>query len=154
LAGLLIFIALPLSGLSQQGRRPAVKDSLRLSCLLLNANEAVPEKAAIDLGTKELKLILSSLTDTALLAPADGIVSTIQRETDGNYELVYYHNDYWIWISGITKPTVSRNARIKTGQAIGIVNPGQKIELLLFDFETPADPRDYLQCPSFKRLQE
>jgi len=36
--------------------------------------------------------------------------------------------------------------QVKTGQALGYLEPGDQVELLLYDFETPIDPRKYMNC--------
>ena len=149
----LFCLLLPCLLIAQKRNVKPVKESLIISCILNDAKEPAPEKEAFDMGTEELKLVLQSATDTVVKASMDGVVSTIQREPEGTYELVYYHNDYWFWLSGLTKVTVSKNAKIKNGQPIGIIEAGKKIELLLFDFETPADPKKYLNCPSFQPLK-
>ena len=119
------------------------KDSLRLSCLLENASEHYEKPSS---GTKELKIILSSLTDTLVKAPANVVVSTLQRDEDGTWSVVFYHKDYWFWLSGLSKPAVRKDQKLKTGEMIGILPAGKKIELLLYDFETPVDPKKYMNC--------
>ncbi len=136
---LLVFLCLPLHLLAQK------KDSLRLICLLDNATEH-QEKQGINLGQKELKIILSSATDTLVKACADAVISTIQQDEEGKWEIVFYHKDYWFWLSGLSKAVVRKDQKVKTGDTIGILMPGQKIELLLYDFETPVDPKKYMNC--------
>ncbi|MCR6719884.1 MAG: M23 family metallopeptidase [Chitinophagaceae bacterium] len=77
---------------------------------------------------------------------ADGIVATVQRDPDGTYGIVYSYEDFWFWISGVQQPLVRAQQRIKKGEVIGKLTPGVKLEILLFDFETPADPAAYLPC--------
>ena len=136
---LLALLCLPLQLLAQK------KDSLRLTCLLNNATEH-EEKAAINLGQKELKLILSSATDTLVKACTDAVISTVQRDEEGKWEIVFYRKDYWFWVNGVSKAMVRKDQRVKAGDAIGVIAPGEKIELLLYDFETPMDPKKYMQC--------
>ena len=66
---LLIFLFLPLSLLAQK------KDSLRFTCLLNDATEPAPEKQGVDFGVKELKIVLSSATDTLVKACTDVVIS-------------------------------------------------------------------------------
>jgi len=136
---LVIFLCLPLHLLAQK------KDTLRLACLLDNATEH-QEKQAINVGQKELKIILSSATDTLVKACTDAVISTIQQDEEGKWEIVFNHKDYWFWLSGLAKPTVRKDQKVKTGDTLGTLLPGQKIELLLFDFETPIDPKKYMNC--------
>jgi hypothetical protein len=136
---LLVFLCLPLHLLAQR------KDTLRLTCLLGNATEH-QEKQAINSGQKELKIILSSATDTLVKACADAVISTIQRDEEGKWDIVFYHKDYWFWLTGLSKVVVRKDQKVKTGDTIGYLQPGQKIELLLYDFETPVDPKKYMNC--------
>jgi len=136
---LLIFFCLPLHLLAQK------KDTLRLTCLLDNATEH-QEKQAINSGQKELKIILSSATDTMVKACTDAVISTIEKDEEGKWDIVFYHKDYWFWLTGLSKVVVRKDQKVKTGDTIGILMAGQKIELLLYDFETPVDPKKYMNC--------
>ena len=136
---LFAFLCLPVHLLAQK------KDTLRLTCLLNNATEH-QEKPAVNMGPKELKLILSSATDTLVKACADVVISTIQRDEEGKWDIVFNKKDYWFWLSGVSKVTVKKDQRVKAGDTIGIIEPGEKIELLLYDFETPLDPKKYMNC--------
>ena len=116
---LLVFLCLPLHLLAQK------KDSLRLTCLLNNATEH-QEKQAVNMGTKELKIILSSTTDTLVKACADAVISTIQKDEEGKWDIVFNQKDYWFWLTGVSKVTVKKDQRIKAGDTIGIIQPGEK----------------------------
>lgn len=140
-AGLL---SLPVLSSAQKGRRQA-KDSLALTCILYKAKDITPKADRAD-GTKELNLVLSSDTDTAIKAGMDAVISKVQRDQEGKWEVVYYHQDYWFWMSGIEKVAVKPNQKVKAGDAIGYNEPGQPVELLIYDFETPVDPKKYLKC--------
>ena len=131
---------LPLGLLAQK------KDTLRLACLLDHAVEAPQEKPTVNSGPIELKIVLSSPTDTVVKACTDARVSSVQKDDDGKWEVVFFQKDYWFWLSGLTKAYVTKNQKVKTGQALGYLEPGEKIELLLYDFETPMDPRKYMNC--------
>lgn len=137
---LCIFIFLPLNLLAQK------KDSLRLACLLDNATQHTPEKPAIILGQAEPKIILSSASDTLVKACADVVISTIQRDEEGKWEIVFNHKNYWFWLTGLSKVVVRKDQKIKTGETLGHLETGKKIELLLYDFETPLDPKKYMNC--------
>jgi len=136
---LLVFLCLSLHLLAQK------KDTLRLTCLLDNATEH-QEKQAINSGQKELKIILSSATDTMVKACTDAVISTIEKDEEGKWDIVFYHKDYWFWLTGLSKVVVRKDQKVKTGDTIGILMAGQKIELLLYDFETPVDPKKYMNC--------
>ena len=137
---LLAFLCLPLTVLAQK------KDKLRLACLLDNATEHAPEKQAINLGPVEPKIILSSVTDTLVKACADVVINTVQRDEEGKWEIVFNHRDYWFWLSGLSKVVVKKDQKVKTGDILGHLETGKKIELLLYDFETPVDPKKYMKC--------
>jgi len=115
--------------------------------LLNDAIEPVTEKPAVNLGSKELKLVLASATDTLVKSCADAVISTIQQDPDdGTWEILFQQKNYWFWLSGLTKVVVRKNQKIKTGDVLGHLEPGKKIELLLYDFETPIDPKKYMNC--------
>jgi hypothetical protein len=138
---LLTFLFLPLSLFAQK------KDSLRLTCLLNDASEPAPEKQGVDFGSKELKLVLTSSTDTLVKACADVVISTIQKDGDDDtWEMVFNHKDYWFWLSGLTKVVVRKGQKVKSGEILGHLETGKKVELLLYDFETPIDPKKYMKC--------
>ena len=72
---------------------------------------------------------------------------TIQKDAeDGTWEIVFYHKDYWFWLSGLTSVVVRKDQKVKAGDILGHLETGKKIELLLYDFETPIDPKKYLKC--------
>jgi hypothetical protein len=79
-------------------------------------------------------------------APIDATISKVQRDEEGKFEIVFFHNDYWFWYSGITKSVVRPNQKIKAGDPIGYNQPGEQVEILIYDFETPVDPKKYLDC--------
>jgi hypothetical protein len=137
---ILILLFLPLGLIAQE------KDTLRLACLLDHAIEDPQEKPTANSGPVELKIVLSSSTDTLVKACTDARVSSVQKGDDGKWEVVFFQKDYWFWLSGLTKAYVTKNQKVKTGQALGYLEPGDKIELLLYDFETPLDPRKYMNC--------
>ncbi len=137
---LCILLFLPLHFLAQK------KDALKLTCLLDNATEHAPEKPAINLGQAEPKIILSSASDTLVKACADVTISTVQRDDEGKWEIVFNHKNYWFWLSGLSKVVVRKDQKVKTGETLGHLETGKKIELLLYDFETPLDPKKYMNC--------
>ena len=138
---LLAFLFLPFSLLAQK------KDTLRLACLLNDATEPTPEKKGVDFGVKELKIVLSSPTDTLVKACTEAVISTIQKDADDDtWEIVFHHKDYWFWLSGLSKVLVRKDQKVKTGDILGYLDTGKKIELLLYDFETPIDPKKYMNC--------
>jgi len=131
--------------LSQAQKAPVKKDSIRISCLLVDAKELPEEKQAFDMG-KEIKLAISSATDTTVKAVIDGVVTNVQQDEQGSFEVVFYHNDYWFGGSGIAKATVRKGQKLKRGDTIGIAPTGTRIELLMYDFETLVDAKKYIDC--------
>jgi hypothetical protein len=136
----ILLLVMPVQLLAQ------VKEPPRFACFLENATEVQPVKPGIDMGTKEMKLVLSSLTDTLVRACADAVISVVQRDENGKTEIVYYHRKYWFWLSGLSGAAVRKDQRVKSGEVIGYAEPGDRIELLLYDFETPIDPKKYVKC--------
>jgi len=137
---LIAIFCLPLSLLAQK------KDSLKLTCPLNEAVVPPAEKQAYSLGAEQPKIILMSATDTTVKACMSGTVTTIMRDEDGKWEIMFNNKDYYFDCSGITKVKVVKGQKLQAGDAIGIIKPGDKIELMVYDFETPLDPKRYLNC--------
>ena len=133
-------------GLHAQRRVPVKKDSLLLGCILQQAVYQAEDKEPNVMGEKELKLVMSSLTDTTVRAPIDLTVTTVRHTEDGRYEVVAFHQDYWLWFTGIEKVKAYKNQKFKKGDSLGFLENGKLLELLVYDFETPLDPKKYLQC--------
>jgi hypothetical protein len=144
---LLAFIILvSIVGSAQRGRNAQRKDSLRtLVCPVQPAVEVI-EKAPFQYDKPEIKIVLSSPSDTTVKAGIDGTVTNVQRDEDGKWLVVFFHNDYWFWYSGISKVAVRKNQKLKTGEPLGYIAPGDKVELVLYDFETQIDPKRFLDC--------
>lgn len=136
----LLIVCFPCSLVAQK------KDLPQLPCFFNNSIQHTPEKAAVNQGQEEPKLIVSSATDTLVKACIDATISNVQKGEEGKWEIVFYHKDYWFWLSGVDKPSVRKDQKVKTGDAIGTLQVGQKLELLLYDFETPIDPKKYINC--------
>jgi hypothetical protein len=126
------------------GQKTSTAPPLRLSCPLNEAKE-VFEKQPYSLG-KELKIILSSTSDTTVKAGVNGTVTNLQQDEDRKWIIVFNYKNYYFWYGGISKPLVREDQKIKAGDPLGIIAPGGKLELHFFDFETPLDPKKYLDC--------
>ena len=122
------------------------KDSLQLSCPLNDAVEPAAEKPPYSLGVPQPKLILTSPSDTTVKACTSGTVTNVMRDEDGKWEVMFNNKDYYFWYSGLSKTNVRKGQKLQNGQGIGIIKPGDKIELMVYDFETPVDPKKYLNC--------
>jgi hypothetical protein len=134
------FFCLPLSVLAQK------KDTLKLSCPLYDAVEPPPEKQPYSLGIPDIKIILTSATDTTVKAVIAGTITNVMRDEEGKWQIIFYNKDYYFWYSGISRSAVRKGQKLQNGEAIGYIQPGQKIELKVYDFETPLDPKKYLDC--------
>lgn len=135
-----VFFCLPAVVFGQQ------KDSLKLSCPLNEAVEPPKEKQPFSLGVEEPKIILTSATDTTVKACISGTVTNVMRDEDGKWEVLFHNKDYYFYYSGIGKVKVAKGQKLQRSDAIGIIKPGDKIELMVYDFETPLDPKKYLNC--------
>lgn len=139
---LLAFLLLTRPDLNAQGGA----NELTFACLLNKAQLHVDSASIRMYGTEERKMIISSETDSLVKAPASGVVYTVQRDSDGSYDIVFSHEDFYFWLSGIQKPLVRARQNLEKGQPLGVLRTGAKLEILLFENETPADPAEYLPC--------
>lgn len=124
----------------------AQEDSVWLQCPLNDATVVPPPKNVIHYDQPDLCIVLVSMPDTIVKACYNGKVTNIEQTDDGKWDVVFYFRDYYFWYSGLSKPLVRRNDVLKTGQAVGTIAPGDKIEMLLYKFETQLDPTRYLGC--------
>ena len=122
------------------------KDSLKLICPLNESVEPPAEKQPYSLGVTELKIVLTSPTDTTVKACVAGTITNVMRDDDGTWIVMFNSKDYYFLYSGITKTPARKGQRVQTGDAIGYLKPGAKLEFQLYDFETPLDPKKYLSC--------
>ena len=137
---LILIFCLPFSLLAQK------KDTLKLSCPLNEAVEPPVEKQPYSLGVEELKIVLKSPSDTTVKACISGTITNIMRDEDGTWIVMFNYKDYYFLYSGISKVSVRKGQKVQNGDAIGMLKPGEKIEFQLYDFETPLDPKKYLNC--------
>ena len=147
---LLLFVACSATAQKRVANKAAgraKKDSLGvLVCPLNGGYQPAQPKQAYEYDKPPLNIILTSNTDSVVRASIDGTVNKVQYGDEGKYEIVFFHNDYWFWYSGIGKAAVRANQKVKAGDALGYIQPGEQIELLIYDFETPIDPKKYLDC--------
>jgi Peptidase family M23 len=136
----LFFLLLLISGSSFAQKT----ETIRFSCPLTDAVE-VTEKHPYSLG-KELKIILSSPSDTTVRACISGTVTNVQQDEEKKWTVIFNYKNYYFWYSGISRLAVRENHKLKNGDAIGYIEPGAKLELHIFDFETPVDPKKHLDC--------
>lgn len=122
------------------------KDSVKLSCPLKEAVESVTEQKATSLGAETPKVVFTSLADTTVKACMKGTVTNIMRNGDGRWEIMFNNEAYYCYYSGIGRIKVVKGQKLEAGDAIGTIKPGDKIELMIYDFETPLDPKGLLDC--------
>jgi len=128
----------------------AQKDSLKLVCPLEEGVIVPPAINLVKLDPPDLSVMLTSIPDTVVKAVVNASVTNIERDDEGKFGVVLFarheNKDYYFWYTGLSKLTVRRLEQIKAGQPLGLMDPGSKIELLMFDFETPVDVARYLDC--------
>ncbi len=135
-----LFISLPVMLFAQQ------KDSVWLQCPLTDAMVVPPPKNVIHYDEPDLCIVLVSKPDTTVKACITGKVTNVEQTDDGKWDVVFYYKDYYFWYSGLSKVIVRRNDVIKVGQAVGYIGRGDKMEMLLYKFETQLDPVRFLDC--------
>ena len=135
----------------------AQADTIRLACPLDDAIVVPPPKEAIHYDPPDLCVVLMSKPDTTVKAVINARVTNVEVDEEGNYGVVLFARlrgkDYYFWYTGLKRPVVSRNSMVKVGQALGYIPSGHKIEMLMFQFETPLDPSKYLDCKAVLKAE-
>jgi hypothetical protein len=128
----------------------AQKDSIRLFCPLEEAVVVPPPKNAMKYDPPDLCIVLTSLPDSVVKSVANARVTNVEIDEEGKYGIVIFskinNKDYYFWYTGLNKTLVSKNTLVKAGQAIGYIEPGGRVEMLMYQFETQLDPSKYLDC--------
>jgi len=138
---LIIIFCLPLLLSAQK------KDSLiDLVCPLNEAIEPPVEKKSYSLGGEDLKIVLTSPSDTIVKACTTAIITNIMREDAGTWTIMFNSADYYFLFSGITRTSVVKGQKVKAGEPIGSLKRGEKMILQIYDAETALDPRKYVSC--------
>jgi hypothetical protein len=131
------------------------KDSVKLICPLNDATVVPPPTNQMHWDQPDLCVVLVSLPDSVVKAVGAGRITNTEFTDEAGNGIVLFSRingkDYYFWYTGLTKLLVRRNDAVKAGQAIGYVSPGQRIELTMYQFETPVDPMQYLSCPRVLR---
>ena len=128
------------------------QDSIRLSCPLNDAVVVPPPKNQLQYDQPDLCIVLVSIPDTVVKAVTAGRITNVSPSPDdeGKWDVVmfrkYNNKEYYFWYVGLEKSIVKRLDTVKEGQPLGIISSGQKIEMLMFDFETPEDPLKHMDC--------
>jgi len=135
----------------------AQKDSVWLVCPLNDATVVPPSKNAIRYDPPDLCIVLMSKPDTTVKACVTGRITNVERNDEGTWDVVFFYKDrntnkdYYFWYAGMKSVVVKRNDMVKAGQPVGYIVPGQKIEMLMYQFETQLDPLRYLSCKTVLR---
>ena len=128
----------------------AQKDSISLVCPLNNATLVKKPKQPMLFDVPEMSVLLTSATDSVVMACAQVQVTNTETDDEGKLGVVLFcrfrDKDYYFWYTGLSKLNVKRLEVLKPGQPLGLLKPGDKLEILMYDFETPVDPLRYLQC--------
>jgi hypothetical protein len=126
-----------------------------LICPLNDATVVPPPKNQIHYDETDLCIVLVSTPDTVVKAIGVGRITNTEYTDDGQYGLVLFTRvngkEYYCWFTGMNKLLVKRNDAVRAGQPIGYVSSGQKIELTMYEFETPVDPLKFLPCKGVLR---
>jgi len=122
-------------------------DSLQLSCPLKTGAPKIIRASDKDYqNSSEYGVMITSKTDTAVLAVHEASVVLVVRTEDTRYDVVLQYKNYSFWYAGVLTPKVRKGARVKAGDIIGTYKPGDMVELLMFQSEEPVNPRKYLKC--------
>jgi hypothetical protein len=128
----------------------AQKDSIRLFCPLNEATVVPPPKNAIHYDQPDLCVVLQSIPDTVVKSVGTGRVTNTEFTDESKYGVVLFvklnGKDYYFWYTGLDKLLVRRNDVVKIGQPLGYISSSGRIELIMYEFETPVDPIKYLDC--------
>jgi hypothetical protein len=128
----------------------AQQDSIRLICPLNEATVVPPPKNAIHYDQEDLCIVLKSIPDSIVKSAGTGRVTNTELTEESKNGVVLYlklkGKDYYIWYTGMDKLLVKRNDVVKAGQPLGYVSNGGKIELIMYEFETPVDPIRFFDC--------
>lgn len=145
---LLFSLLLPFNLLAQNS-------DFRLTCPLIDAVVVPPPKNTIRYSEQDYCIVLvSNKPDTVVKAVFDGKITNVEFDEDTKNGVVFYskinNKDYYFWYTGLSKLLVRRHDRVTAGQTLGYISSGDKIELLMYQFETPVDATKYLDCKGIK----
>ncbi len=140
---LLATLLLPTSLLAQN-------NPIKLLCPLNEATIVPPPKNVIHYDEPDLCIVLQSLPDSVVKSVGTGRVTNTEFTEESKGGVVLFvkiqGKDYYFWYTGMSKVLVKRNDVVKLGQPLGYVSTGERIELLMYEFETPVDPTLFLDC--------
>ncbi len=122
----------------------------RLMCPLNDAIIVPPPKNVIHYDEPDLCIVLQSVPDSIVKSVGTGRVTNTEFTDESKNGVVLFvklnGKDYYFWYTGMNKLLVKRNDVVKIGQPLGYISPGERVELMMYEFETPVDPINYLDC--------
>lgn len=125
-------------------------NSFPLPCPLNEASVVPPPKNAVKFDEPDLCIVLTSVPDTIVKSIGTGRITNVENTEETGYGLVLFAKvggkEYYFWYTGMNKLLVKRNDVVKPGQPLGYISPGSRIELTMYEFETPVDPLKHLDC--------
>ena len=124
--------------------------NIKLICPLNDATIVPPPQHVIHYDQPDLCVVLQSVPDSVVKSVGVGRVTNTEFTEDSKGGVVLFvkikGKDYYFWYTGMSKVLVKRNEVVKLGQPLGYVSPGERLELLMYEFEAPVDPVLYLDC--------
>lgn len=128
----------------------AQNNTFPLVCPLNEATVVPPPKNAVKLDEPDFCIVLTSIPDSVVKSLGTGRITNTENTEESGYGVVLFAKvggkEYYFWYTGMNKLLVKRNDVVKPGQPIGYISPGSRIELTMYEFETPVDPLKYLDC--------
>ncbi len=122
-------------------------DSLQLQCPLANGTPRIIRASDKDYQrSSEYGVMLTSKTDSIVSAVYGASVVIVARTEDMKYDVVLQYRGFYFWYAGVLAPKVRTGNKVNKGDIIGTYNPGDLLELLMFDQEEPVNPRKFLKC--------
>ena len=144
-----------LLGLLLPARLVGQNDNFRISCPLNEATIVPPLKNAVKYDQKDFCIVLTSIPDTVVKAVYIGRITNVEFDEETKNGVVLYsrinNKDYYFWYTGLDSLIVHKNGTIKAGQPLGFISPVGKIELLMYEVETPVDITKHLDCSLLKK---
>lgn len=135
----------------------AQKDIIRLFCPLNEATVVPPPKNVIRYDQADLCVVLQSIPDTVVKSVGTGRITNTEFTDESKFGVVLFvklnGKDYYFWYTGLDRLLVRRNDVVKIGQPLGYTGSGGRIELIMYEFETPVDPIKYLDCKGVLKQQ-
>lgn len=128
----------------------AQQNAFPLPCPLEEATVVPPPKNAVKFDEPDLCVVLMSIPDTVVKSVGTGRITNTENTEESGFGVVLFAKvngkDFYFWYTGMNKLLVKRNDVVKPGTPIGYISPGSKIELTMYEFETPVDPIKFLSC--------